>query len=290
MLLHVTKLADETAPLPADRQRNILDRLSRDGQVNASLLAMEFSTSEDTIRRDLRNLSAQGLCQRVYGGAVLMSPASASIAIRADESNARKKALGRTLATLLQPRQFLFIDAGSTNLAFARMIPAGLQLTIATHDPSIAACLVGKPEVELIVVGGIIHPEIGAALGGRAMQEIAGMRPDLLVLGACSFHVDHGVGAFNFEDAQMKNVLIQNAGSVALALLNEKLRSVAKQLVSPIDSISDVVVEVDAPLSETDAFVQAGLRVHRADAAISNSRGQNTTIRTKLHKEKYERN
>jgi DeoR/GlpR family transcriptional regulator of sugar metabolism len=280
MMLHVSKSADETASLPADRQRHILDRLSKDGQVNASLLATEFSTSEDTIRRDLRNLAAQGLCQRVYGGAVLISPASASVAIRANESNARKEALGRTLATLLQPRQFLFIDAGSTNLAFARMIPVGLQLTIATHDPSIAACLVGKPEVELIVVGGSIHPEIGAALGGRAMQEIAGMRPGLLVLGACSFHVDHGVGAFNFEDAQMKNVLIQNAGSVALALLNEKLRSVATQIVSPIDSISDVVVEVDAPLSETDVFVQEGLRVHRADAAISNSSGQNTAIRT----------
>lgn len=65
MLLHVSKLADEMAPLPADRQKHILDRLSKDGQVNASLLATEFSTSEDTIRRDLRNLAAQGLCQRV---------------------------------------------------------------------------------------------------------------------------------------------------------------------------------------------------------------------------------
>ena len=279
MVLHGSDLVDATTPLPADRQRHIVDRLGKDGQVNASLLAMEFSTSEDTIRRDLRNLAAQGLCQRVYGGAVLMSPASASIAIRANESNARKEALGKTLATLLQPRQFLFIDAGSTNLAFARMIPVGLKLTIATHDPSIAACMVGKPDVELIVVGGSKHPEIGAALGGRAMQEIAGMRPDLLVLGACSFHVDHGVGAFNFEDAQMKNVLIQSAGSVALALLNEKLRSAATQIVSPINSISDVVVEVDAPLSETDAFMQEGLRVHRADAPIRNSRGQNTAIR-----------
>lgn len=279
MVSHVCKEADEAAQLPADRQRQILDRLSKDGQVSASLLAIEFFTSEDTIRRDLRNLAAQGLCQRVYGGAILMSPASASIAIRANESHARKEALGRTLVRLLQSGQFLFIDAGSTNLAFARMIPMGLPLTIATHDPSIAACLVGKPDVELIVVGGVIHPEIGVALGARAMQEIAGMRPDLLVLGACSFHVDHGVGAFNFEDAQMKKVLIQNAGSVALAVLNEKLCSVATQIVSPIDSISDVVVEMDAPLSETDAFMQEGLRVHRADAAISNSRGQNTAIR-----------
>jgi DeoR/GlpR family transcriptional regulator of sugar metabolism len=248
--------------------------------VNATVLATEFSTSEDTIRRDLRDLAAKSLCQRVYGGAVLMSPASSSIAVRASESNARKEALGRRMTTLLQPKQFLFIDAGSTNLAFARMLPEDLKLTVATHDPSIAASLIGRPGIELIMVGGRIHPEVGAALGGRALQEISGMRPDLLVLGVCSFHVDHGVGAFNFEDAQMKSVLIQGAGSVAVALLNEKLRSAAPQIVSQVDSISDVVVEADAPRSVTRAFVQRGLRVYKADAAVSDYRGQITEIRT----------
>jgi DeoR/GlpR family transcriptional regulator of sugar metabolism len=280
MVLRIVDSANKNVSLPADRQRRILDHLSRDGQVNATSLATEFSISEDTIRRDLRDLAAKGLCQRVYGGAVLISPASTSIAVRAGESNARKEALGRRMATLLQHKQFVFIDAGSTNLAFARMLPGDLKLTVATHDPSIAASLVGRVGIEVIMVGGRIHPEVGAALGGRAMQEISGMRPDLLVLGVCSFHVDQGVGAFNFEDAQMKSALIQGAGSVAVALLNEKLRSVAPQIVSQVDSISDVVVEADAPRSATRAFVQRGLRVYKADTAVSNYRGQIREIRT----------
>jgi DeoR/GlpR family transcriptional regulator of sugar metabolism len=71
MVLHVLDSDNKNVSLPADRQRRILDRLSRDGQVNATILATEFSTSEDTIRRDLRDLAAKSLCQRVYGGAVL---------------------------------------------------------------------------------------------------------------------------------------------------------------------------------------------------------------------------
>jgi DeoR/GlpR family transcriptional regulator of sugar metabolism len=121
------------------------------------------------------------------------------------------------------------------------------------------------------------------------MQEIANMRPDLPVLRACSFHVDHGVGAFNFEDAQMKNVLIQNAGSVALALLNEKLRSVATQIVSSIDSISDVVVEVDAPcLRQTPLckkdYASIGPTQQSVTAEARTQRWERT-----LNKEKYER-
>src|SRR3984957_20886860 len=122
MMVHDTTRVWKNLSVPANRERRILDRLRRDGQVNATALAEEFSTSEDTIRRDLRELAARGLCQRVYGGAVVTSTASTPIAVRVGESNNRKEALGRTLATLLRPKQFVYIDAGSTNLAFARML------------------------------------------------------------------------------------------------------------------------------------------------------------------------
>jgi DeoR/GlpR family transcriptional regulator of sugar metabolism len=267
MVVHGSSKVGKNSSLPADRERRILDRLSRDGQVNATAFAEEFSTSEDTIRRDLRELAARGLCQRVYGGAVVISPASTPIAVRVGESNDRKEALGRTLATLLRPKQFVYIDAGSTNLAFARGLSHELPLTVATHDPAIAACLVGNPAIKLLLVGGSINREVGAALGGRAMQEVAGMRPDLLVLGVCSVHAHEGLGAFDADDAEMKRTLIQKAGSVAVAVLNEKLGSVAAHRVSEIDSIADVVVEVDAPRSAMTALSEKGLRLHKAAPA-----------------------
>jgi DeoR/GlpR family transcriptional regulator of sugar metabolism len=276
MVLH-ERDSDSISAVPAERQRRILARLTRDGQVNASVLAKEFSTSEDTIRRDLRDLATQGLCQRVYGGAILLSEASAPIAVRVAQAHLRKDALGQQMARLLRDGQFVFIDAGSTNLAFARSIPSGLKLTVATHSPSIAACLVGKPGIDLIVVGGSIHPSVGAALGGRAVQEISGMRPDLLVLGACSLNAEQGIGAFDFEDAHLKSVMIERAGSVAIALLNEKFPSASPHAVAPIESLSDVVVEVDAP--SMDMLSRIGVRVHRAAAASNGGEGSDAPNR-----------
>jgi DeoR/GlpR family transcriptional regulator of sugar metabolism len=264
MILHVSSRVGKNSSLPANRERRILDRLSRDGQVNATALAKEFSTSEDTIRRDLRELAARGLCQRVYGGAVITSPASTPISVRVGESNDRKAALGRTLATLLRPTQFVYIDAGSTNLAFARLLSDDLPLTVATHDPAIAACVMERSGIKLLLIGGSVNREVGAALGARAMREVAGMRPDLLVLGACSIHAREGLGAFDPEDAEMKRTLIQRAGSVAVAVLNEKLESVAAHRVSEIDSIADVVVEADAPADAMMALSDRGLRLHKA--------------------------
>src|ERR1700735_2327284 len=89
--------------LAAERQQQILERLDRDGRVLPASLAEAFATSEDTIRRDLRDLAGRGLCRRVYGGALPLSPASSSAQIRAGEAIDRKAALGRALAALINP-------------------------------------------------------------------------------------------------------------------------------------------------------------------------------------------
>jgi DeoR/GlpR family transcriptional regulator of sugar metabolism len=167
---------------------------------------------------------------------------------------------------------------------FAPTILPGLQLTVATHDPSIAACLVGQMGIDMVVAGGSIHPQSGAALSGRAMQEILGTRPDLLILGACPLHAEQGMGAFNSEDAHMKGLLIEHAGSVAVGLLNEKLRSIAAHTVAPINSISDAVVEADAPVFATSMLAYQGVRVHRADAASSEQSGQPKKITRRIMK------
>ncbi|HFL7679540.1 TPA: DeoR family transcriptional regulator, partial [Stenotrophomonas maltophilia] len=67
-------MSADPSPLPAQRTRQILEELRQQGRVVAAELARRYAVSEDSIRRDLRELAAQGLCQRVYGGAVLPPP------------------------------------------------------------------------------------------------------------------------------------------------------------------------------------------------------------------------
>src|ERR1700723_2901463 len=136
--------------MPAERQKEILERIQRDGRVLATDLAQEFQTSEDTIRRALRDLAAQGRCTRVYGGALAMSAASGSALQRRKESTDRKLALGKKMASMVRSGQLLFIDAGSANLAPARSLPEGIGATVPTHNPTIASVLAGRTDLTLI--------------------------------------------------------------------------------------------------------------------------------------------
>src|ERR1700733_13138716 len=165
--------------LAAERQQQILERLGRDGRVLAAARAETFSTSEDTIRRDLRDLAGRGLCRRVYGGGRRYRRASSSAQIRAGEATDRKAALGQALATLIIPDSLLFVDSGSTNLAAVKAFPDNLRLTVATHDPAIGAALLAKRQITIWLIGGRVDARIGAALGGRTLADIEALRPEL---------------------------------------------------------------------------------------------------------------
>ena len=249
--------------LAAERQQQILERLGRDGRVLATSLAEIFSTSEDTIRRDLRDLAGRGLCRRVYGGALPVSPASSSAQIRAGEAIDRKAALGQALAALIAPDSLLFVDSGSTNLAAVKAFPDDLRLTVATHDPAIGAALLAKRQITIWLIGGRVDARIGAALGGRALADIEALRPELAFLGVCALDPVAGVAAFDPEDAEIKRALLRNSSRVAAAILNEKLETSAPFALGPAESLDRVILEADAPELIARAFADRGMTVLR---------------------------
>ena len=96
--------------LTRQRKQLIVDRLRQDGQIVAATLSAELGLSEDTIRRDLRALAAEGLLQRVHGGALPASPALGDFAARTRVEPAGKRAIGCAAAALIQPGQVVFLD------------------------------------------------------------------------------------------------------------------------------------------------------------------------------------
>jgi DeoR/GlpR family transcriptional regulator of sugar metabolism len=249
--------------MAAERQAAILDRVRRKGRVLANELAIEFETSEDTIRRALRELDEQGLCKRVYGGALAISPASEAIAVRSTENIDRKAALGAALAEIVTKGQFVFIDGGTTNLAAARMIPKNFDLTVATQDPAIAAVLATREDITLILIGGQVKPHLGSALGVEATRQMMDLRPDLLLLGLCALE-QGGVWAFDAEDAAFKQSLVKNSRKTAMAALNEKLGISAPFRVCPVESIKTLIVESNAPRRDIRPFVARGIQIKTA--------------------------
>src|SRR4051794_15871033 len=106
--------------LPAQRRDFLLARLERDGRLVAKDLAAELDVGEDSLRRDLRELAAAGLCQRVYGGALPVSPALADYATRGGLATDSKQRVAAAAVRLVRPGSTVLLDGGTTALAVAR--------------------------------------------------------------------------------------------------------------------------------------------------------------------------
>ena len=253
------------------RQRHMIiqDRLRLSGRVLAADLAQEFNVSEDTIRRDLRELAAAGLCERVYGGALPLAAKTTSLTERLSVAPERKAALAGAAVGFIKAGMTVFIDAGSTNLAIARAIPAGIELTIATNTPLIAAALMEKPGIDLILIGGRLDRQAGAAIGAKAQRDAEVLRPDLCILGTCGVDMKAGLTAAGFEDAEFKRCVARSSARVLAAVTNDKLGLAAPYAVIAAEECSALVVESGAPAAAIEAYAQMGIDVVRAEEAGS---------------------
>ena len=186
---------------PLARRIRIAERLEKGQTVVASSLAAEFGTSEDVIRRDLRALASEGLCRRVYGGALPMPSRGRPMSERVSEGQLRKRALARRAAKLILPGEYVFLDSGSSNLELARVLPEDHELTIATNSVDIAAVLLRRSDLQVIFVGGLVHPMVGGCVDAAACASVAQMNVDRCFVGVCAICMTTGISAFDSGDA-----------------------------------------------------------------------------------------
>ncbi len=229
--------------LPEERERIILERLRTRGRVLASELALELNTSEHTVRRHLRNLADAGHCRRVYGGALLTSPADQPAAARMRESVARKASLADLAVSIVRPKQVILLDAGTTNVAIAAALPDNANLTVVTNSPEACARMLERPGFDVILIGGRVTKQVGGSVGATALLQVQQLKVDLCFLGACALDPIEGIAVFDAEDAELKRAMIKASGQVVVAMTSEKLMTSASFVVAPATAIDYLIVE-----------------------------------------------
>lgn len=251
--------------LTEERHQLIRDRLAAEGKVLAGELASRFGVSEDTVRRDLRELAKAGQLRRVYGGAVASAPfAAATIGQRGSHAIEEKQRLAKVAVSLLAAGQSLFIDGGTTNEAIARAIPRDIELTVATNSLGVASALAGHSLIELTMLGGRYVRDLGTCVGGDTLAAVAQLGADLFFLGSCGLDISRGVTAFDSAEAEVKRAMARNSAGIVIAVTNDKLATAAPYRVAAPDAIRHLVVEKTAPVAILGDFERLGAEIHFA--------------------------
>jgi DeoR/GlpR family transcriptional regulator of sugar metabolism len=231
--------------LVAERRELLLRRLEADGKLVARDLAAELGVSEDSVRRDLRDLAAAGLCQRVYGGAVPVSRALVDYAARAEVEPQSKRRVAARAAAIVNPGDRVILDGGTTTLAVVRALPATLEATVMTHSPTIAAALVDHPGVEILLLGGRIYKHSAVACGAATAEAAATISADLFLLGVTGVHPEAGLTTGDAEEAAMKRTLAGRAADTYVLASAEKVGAISAYRVLDLGEVTGIVTDTE---------------------------------------------
>jgi DeoR/GlpR family transcriptional regulator of sugar metabolism len=250
--------------LTTQRKQLILNRLECDGQVIAKAISAELGLSEDTIRRDLRELAQEGLLQRVHGGALPASPAVVDFAGRETLASEAKRAIGRAAAAMIQPGQVAILDGGTTTRELARQIPHSLRATVVTHSPTIAVALVSHPGVEVILIGGRLFKHSVVSVGAAAIEAISRVRADMYFMGVTGIHAEVGLSTGDFEECHIKRALMHAAAETIVLGSPEKLNAASPYVIASLQEIDGMVVPSEVPDEILAPYKELGVAITRA--------------------------
>lgn len=236
--------SDIAAPLPG-RQQDILRRALSEKMVRIKDLAAEFGVHEMTVRRDIDALCEQGKLLRVHGGAQLLDKTSEELSqsMRSVQHVEAKERIARAALALIQDGDTVALDASTTCLALARLLPARKVQAIACSLD--AANVLASGGVPFLMVGGNFHTPARSFVGAFFTDTISRLHPDLVFFSAKGYTPDAGFTDPHLPEVGAKRALIASGSSVVALLDASKVGRRALATIATHSDINTLITDAD---------------------------------------------
>lgn len=243
------------------RKQKIIEKLAEDGIIDVKEMAHFLETSEITVRRDLAILAEQGLLIRTHGGAmkVSLSQMPISFAQKSAFNAEQKDEICRKAVSLIQPRDVVFLDCGSTVFRMCPLI-RNLNIKVVTNSLPIINELIGS-SVSLNFAGGEIDFERQAAHGKIAVEHFQRYRADKAFVGIDGISLKNGLSASSEKEAEITMAIAQNARETFFLCDSSKLERNRYFPFAPIDFVRNLITDSKTSESVLEAYKISGVNI-----------------------------
>jgi DeoR/GlpR family transcriptional regulator of sugar metabolism len=247
--------------LKEERFQLILRQLSQDQKVHLAELSHVLRVSEDTVRRDIKELADQGLLKSVRGGAVPHSPGPHHFKDRIEYGNEKKQIIANKALSFLKDDQVVIFDGGTSAMLIAQALPKDIRLTVVTNSFPIASILEDHERVEVLFAGGRLLKNSFVTIGNETIRFFRKFRADLCFLGICSIHSELGVTGPDYEESEVKQVMVESSREVIALSTVEKLGTAEAYYVCPANQLAAIITDQPDNLDVFGIYKSIGIRM-----------------------------
>jgi DeoR family transcriptional regulator of aga operon len=217
-----------------ERLSAVLELVAQRGSLRVEDVVDTFDISAATARRDLDDLATQQLITRTRGGAVAHTVTyDLPLRYKSSRQPDQKRRIAAAAATLIEPGAVIGLNGGTTNTEVARSLAtrAGTSdsrstlasVTVVTNALNIANELAVRPQVKMVVIGGVLRPQSFELIGPFARHVLDGMSIDLTFLGVDAVSPRHGAAAVDEGEAQINRSMVERSRRVIVVADSSKL-------------------------------------------------------------------
>ena len=246
--------------LKKERHAFIIQQLNIHNKVLSSDLSVQLNVSEDTVRRDLQELSEVGNLLKVHGGA-LSNSFHFTLQNNQIYSLSEKKSIAQKAAGLISDGMFVLLSGGTTIRELVKTLPPNLNATFITVSIPIALELMNHPGSEVIFIGNKLLKSAQLAVGAEVVQRLGQIKADICFLGTNSIDPEEGITDLEWEVIEVKKAMIRASKKVVSLAISEKLNSVQRLKVCPIEDIDILITELDADDPSLIPFIEKNVAV-----------------------------
>jgi len=260
--------------LAEERRSKIQEILAYKNSVSIAELVEQFGTSEMTIRRDLDELEARGICQRIHGGAMSLrvmeyrSTIYPPFALREQAQAAEKIAIAHAAAALIKPGDTVAIDSGTTAAYLAYVLRDFNAITVISNSLQVLAQLYDVTGIHLVSPGGTLSLEGMNAGGGDlsfvgpvANTTLCSFRPNLAFISASGISITDGLSNVGLFQAEIKRTLIDISEQAVLITDHTKFGQASGVIVASLERIDQVITDSQAPAQDVQKLRTMGISV-----------------------------
>ncbi|MES2419705.1 MAG: DeoR/GlpR family DNA-binding transcription regulator [Pseudomonadota bacterium] len=230
----------------SDRRQDILGLL-RNGDAHAIVeMAEALAVSDETIRRELRQMETEGLIERSHGGARLAKTAEeGAFEVRLGRNAVAKQRIAAAVALRVEDGQSLYIDASSTSYYVAQALRSKRDLTIVTNALGVIQELGGRNGNRVFTAGGELDDRYRAYFDSDARAYLARFRPSLAIISTESVDPAAGFTNYHVREADLCRQMIGQSERVLIAVDASKFGRCSVAAVASFAEIDIVVTDGD---------------------------------------------
>lgn len=230
----------------------MLELIKKSKAVSIMDLANELGISQVTVRRDIEYLEkSTNKIARVRGGAEWKENSSTSsndylnkrFYEQYEKNKEKKERIAKKAASLIQEKDNIIIDAGSTMLQLARSINNTKKITAFLTAVNIAEELEHKDLVTKILMGGVFRSRTTTMISSMIEQSLSNIYADKVFIGASALSIQHGFSCNDILEADVKKTLLKSANEVFWLIDSSKFDNSASFQISEIQPQHTIITD-----------------------------------------------